>query len=109
MKSIITIIATSLLMSCSSDTKTAEVKLDSMQCMMCSLIVEESIASLEGVSKVDIDLKAKSGKVTYKASLINMGAIEKAIAAIGYNANETKAEPEAYANLEMCCKMPEGQ
>ena len=109
MKSIISIIAVGFLVSCSSDTKTAEVKLDSMQCMMCSMTVEESIASLEGVSKVDIDLKAKSGKVTYKASLINMGAIEKAIAAVGYNANETKAEPEAYANLEMCCKMPEGQ
>jgi periplasmic mercuric ion binding protein len=109
MKSIIIILATSFLMSCSSDTKTAEVKLDSMQCMMCSMTVEESIASLKGVSKVEIDLKAKSGKVTYKASLIDMGAIEKAIAAVGYNANETKADPEAYANLEMCCKMPEDQ
>ncbi|MEA1881434.1 MAG: heavy-metal-associated domain-containing protein [Candidatus Marinimicrobia bacterium] len=107
MKSIITIIATSLLMSCSSDTKTAELKLNSMQCMMCSINVEEAIADLEGVSKVEIDLKAKSGKVTYKASLIDMASIEKAITAIGYNANDTKADPGAYANLELCCKIPE--
>ena len=109
MKSIISIIAMSFLISCSSDTKTAELKLDSMQCMMCSMSVEEAVAELEGVSKVEIDLKAKSGKVTYKASLIDMGAIEKAITAIGYNANDEKANPEAYAKLDMCCQMPEGR
>ncbi len=48
MKSIISIIAMSFLISCSSDTKTAELKLDSMQCMMCSMSVEEAVADLEG-------------------------------------------------------------
>ena len=109
MKSIISIIAMSFLISCSSDTKTAELKLDSMQCMMCSMIVEEAVADLGGVSKVEIDLKAKTGKVTYKASLIDFPAIEKAITSIGYSVNDKKANPDAYANLELCCKMPEGQ
>ena len=108
MKSIISIIAMSFLISCSSDTKTAELKLDSMQCMMCSMSVEEAVAELEGVSKVDVDLKGKSGKVIYKASLIDLPAIEKAITSIGYNANDEKANPEAYAKLDMCCQMPEG-
>ena len=109
MKSIISIIVMSFLISCSSDTKTAELKLDSMQCMMCSMSVEEAVAELEGVSKVEIDLKAKSGKVTYKASIIDMNAIENAIAAVGYNANDKKADPEAYDKLDLCCKVPEAQ
>jgi len=52
MKSIISIIAMSFLISCNSDTKTAELKLDSMQCMMCSMSVEEAVADLEGVRKL---------------------------------------------------------
>ena len=80
-----------------------------MQCMMCSMNVEEAVAELEGVSKVEIDLKAKAGKVTYKASLIDFPAIEKAITSIGYSVNDKKADPDEYANLELCCKMPEGQ
>ena len=31
---------------------------------------------LDGVKKVEVDLKGKSGKVTYKASLIEMPIIE---------------------------------
>lgn len=109
MKTIISILAAGFLISCSGDTKTAELKLDSMQCMMCSISVEEAVAGLEGVSKVEIDLKGKSGKVTYKASLVDIAAIEKAVTSIGYNANDKKADPEAYAKLDMCCKVPEGK
>jgi len=109
MKTIISILAASLLMSCSSDTKTAELKLESMQCMMCSINVEDAVADLDGVQKVEVDLKGKKGKVTYKASLIDMPAIEKAITSIGYSVNDKKADPEAYSKLEICCKAPEDQ
>jgi len=109
MKTIISILAASLLMSCSSDTKTAELKLESVQCMMCSINVEDAVADLDGVQKVVVDLKGKKGKVTYKASLIDMPAIEKAITSIGYSVNDKKADPEAYSKLEICCKAPEDQ
>lgn len=109
MKTIINILAASLLISCSSDTKTAELKLESMQCMMCSINVEDAVADLDGVQKVEVDLKGKKGKVTYKASLIDMPAIEKAITSIGYSVNDKKADPEAYSKLEICCKAPEDQ
>ena len=109
MKTIISILAAYLLISCSSDTKTAELKLESMQCMMCSINVEDAVADLEGVKKVEVDLKGKKGKVTYTASLIDMPAIEKAITSIGYSVNDKKADPEAYSKLEICCKAPEDQ
>jgi hypothetical protein len=53
-----------------------------------------------------VDLEKKIGKVVYKAGVINLGVIEKAIAAIGYDANNTLAEPKAYSELDMCCKVP---
>ena len=109
MKSFISIMTIGLLISCSGDTKTAELKLESMQCLMCSINVEEAVAALDGVKKVEVDLKGKSGKVTYKASLIEMPIIEKAITTIGYSVIDKKADPEAYGKLEICCKAPEDQ
>lgn len=106
-KTIISIITASLLTSCSSDNKTAELKLDTMQCLMCSMKVEEVIVGLEGIKEIEVDLKSKSGKVTYKASLIDIGAIEEAITSIGYDVNGKKADQEAYEKLDICCKKAE--
>ena len=95
------------MMSCSSDKTTADLKLETMQCLMCSINVEEAIIDLDGVNKIEVDLKSKSGKVTYKASLIDLNTIEKAIISIGYDVNGKVADPVAYAKLEICCKKPE--
>ena len=38
--------------------------------------------------------------------VVDLAAIENAIAAVGYNANDTKADPKAYSELAMCCKVP---
>ena len=106
MKTLINILAISFLISCSNNNQTAELKLDTMQCLMCSMKVEEAVANLDGAKNVEIDLKSKSGKVTYKASLIDMASIEKAIQSIGYNVNGKVAASEAYEKLELCCKIP---
>jgi copper chaperone CopZ len=106
MKSHLIIIAIILLVSCNSDKRTADLKLDTMQCLMCSINVEEAIVDLEGVKKIEVDLKSKSGKVTYKASLIDLNTIEKAIVSIGYDVNGKVADPYAYEKLEICCKKP---
>tara|TARA_B110000014_G_C19560889_1_gene299338 strand:- start:90 stop:428 length:339 start_codon:yes stop_codon:yes gene_type:complete len=107
MKIFISIVSLSLLFSCSSDKTTADLKLDTMQCLMCSINVEEAIVDLDGVNKIEVDLKSKSGKVTYKASLIDLNTIEEAIISIGYNVNGKVADPVAYEKLEICCKKPE--
>ncbi|MDP6340182.1 MAG: heavy-metal-associated domain-containing protein [Candidatus Marinimicrobia bacterium] len=107
MKSIISMLAVGFLISCSGDIKTAELKLESMQCMMCASVVEEAVAALDGVKKVEVDLKGNSGKVTYKASILDLAAIENVITSVGYSVNDKKADSEAYAKLEICCKMPE--
>ena len=97
-----------LIIGCSgeAENKTAEIALNTIQCSMCSDKIASGLDKLEGVVKVDVDLEKKVGKVVYKAGVIDLGVIEKAIAAIGYDANDTPAEPKAYSGLDMCCKVP---
>ncbi len=89
-----------------ADNKTADIALKTIQCGMCSDKIASGLDKLEGVVKVDVDLEKKVGKVVYKAGVIDLSVIEKAIAAIGYDANDTPAEPKAYSGLDMCCKVP---
>ena len=107
-KLIILSLVLGLIFGCSgeSENKTAEIALNTIQCGMCTDKIASGLGKLEGVVKVDVDLEKKIGKVVYKAGVINLGVIEKAIAAIGYDANNTPAEPKAYSELDMCCKVP---
>lgn len=105
-KLIFSIIIVGIIISCSSDVKTAEVKLDTMQCGMCKSTISEGLANVEGIIKVKVDVENKLGRITYKSSILNLAAIEKVIASLGYNANDTKADPEVYDNLAPCCKVP---
>ena len=97
-----------LIIGCSgeAENKTAEIALNTIQCGMCTDKIASGLGKLDGVGKVDVDLEKKIGKVVYKAGVIDLGVIEKAIAAIGYDANDTPAEPKAYFGLDMCCKVP---
>jgi len=108
-KKLITLsLALGLIFGCSgeAENKTAEIVLNTIQCGMCTDKIASGLGKLEGVVKVDVDLEKKIGKVVYKAGVIDLGVIEKAIAAIGYDANDTPAEPKAYSGLDMCCKVP---
>ena len=97
-----------LIIGCSGETdnKTAEIALNTIQCGMCTDKIASGLGKLDGVVKVAVDLEKKIGKVVYKAGVIDLGVIEKAIAAIGYDANDTPAEQKAYSGLDMCCKVP---
>ena len=107
MKNIIFSMSLIFLASCSADKRTADLVLDSLQCLMCSVNVEESLLSLKGVKKIQVDLKNKSGKVVYNANVVDLLSIEKKIVSIGYNVNDKFADKEAYDKLELCCKKPE--
>ena len=91
---------------CSSEgEKHADVILSTVQCGMCKKTIESGMAKVIGISKFDVDLNTKVGHVTYKASTIELAAIEKAVSALGYQANNTEADPIVYKNLPDCCKI----
>ena len=89
-----------------AENKTAEIALNTIQCGMCTDKIASGLGKIEGVVKVDVDMEKKVGKVVYNAAIVDLNVIEKAIAAIGYDANDTPAESKAYSGLDMCCKVP---
>lgn len=106
MKKIIFSVIALFTISCSADKKSANLVLDSLQCLMCSVNVEESLLSLRGVKNIKVDLKNKSGKVVYNANVVDLKAIEERITSIGYSVNGKLADKNAYEKLEICCKKP---
>jgi hypothetical protein len=48
------------------------------------------------------------GHIEYKAGMVDLSAIEKAISALGYSANNTNADAAAYEALAACCKVGGG-
>ena len=91
----------------SDDEEKALVDLPSIQCGMCEKTIEGGLSKREGVVSIDVNIDEKNAKVVYEAGLIDLAGIEKAIAGLGYQANETMAVSEAYNDLTKCCKLPE--
>ncbi len=85
--------------------KTIKIKLKSMQCEICKNTISEAIEKVNGVAKVSVNLENKTAIVTFNADVTNKEEIEKAITAAGYDANDKKANQEAYNNLMECCKV----
>lgn len=88
--------------------KKAEIDiLTSAQCGMCKETLEKVMAFEKGVVTSELNLETKVLKVTYKPAKTSPEAIRKAISDAGYDADEVKADPEAYKKLADCCKKPE--
>ena len=82
-----------------------EISVNSIVCGMCVKKVEKTLKKVEGVKEVKVDLDEKKAYVTFDNSLTDISKLEDAITAAGYDANEKKADPEAYEKLHGCCKI----
>ena len=108
MKHLILTVSILGLFACGGDTTSVDIQLTSMQCGMCESTIEEGVKALDGVVAFDVDLDKKVGHIEYKAGLVDLSAIEKAISALGYSANNTQANAAAYEALAACCKVGGG-
>jgi copper chaperone CopZ len=87
---------------------TEEIKiLTSAQCDQCKTRIETAMAFEKGIVKTDLDVNSKVLTVTYKPSKTTPDKIRKAINEVGYDADNTLANPEAYSKLPACCKKPD--
>ncbi len=88
--------------------KIEEIKIQtSAQCEMCKSRIETAMAYEKGILKSDLNLEDKILSVTYKTGKITPEKIRKALNDLGYDADNTPAEPKAYAALPPCCKKPD--
>jgi copper chaperone CopZ len=84
--------------------ETADVSITTAVCEMCTNKIQTAIAEIEGVQEVNVDIKTRLAHVTFYSAKTNLAAIENAITALGYGANDKPADPAAFANLPDCCK-----
>lgn len=85
------------------------IKLSTMQCDVCKKNIENAVKKLDGIENVNVVVKEKVAHIDYDKSKTDISKIESTISAAGYDANDTKADPEAYKELDDCCKLPKDQ
>lgn len=93
--------------SMAQDTKKSsdEVKIKtSAVCGMCKDRIENDLSSEKGVKSVSVGTDTKIATVSYNPEKTDPAKIRIAISKIGYDADDVKADPEAYAKLPGCCK-----
>jgi periplasmic mercuric ion binding protein len=86
---------------------TVKIQTPGAQCEECKRRIEEYLKYEEGVTKVVVYPKSKYTQVTYFSDRTNIENIKTAIANIGYDADDVKANEESYKNLPKTCKRPE--
>lgn len=89
--------------------ETTMVNVPSIQCNSCKKAITSALKETDGVNDVDVDVKGKTVKVTFDKSKTDLSKIEATIVSAGYDANDKKADKDAYEKLDDCCKRPEDQ
>jgi mercuric ion binding protein len=77
------------------------------QCEMCKDRLETAFAYEKGVFSSSFDLETKDFTVYYNPKKTDPDKLRKAVNAVGYDADDTKADPIAYSKLPGCCRKPD--
>jgi mercuric ion binding protein len=86
---------------------TVKIQTPGALCDECKKRIEDYMKYEDGVTKVVVYPRSKYTMVTYLADRTNIENIKTAIANIGYDADDVKANEEAYKKLPKTCKKPE--
>ncbi len=74
------------------------------KCESCGGRLEDVLYKQKGIRKVYVDDKKMNIVVGYNPSKITTDEIKTLISRNGYDADDMKATPESYAELDDCCK-----
>lgn len=74
------------------------------QCETCGKNFQANMLKIKGVKMYELDDKNMTITVYYNGKKTDLPTIKTAISNLGYNADEVKANLEAYENLDGCCK-----
>ncbi len=73
-------------------------------CGSCKNRVETALLSISGIKHADMNVSKKNISVSFDASKITEKQIKTAISKTGFSAGDVPADPDAYDNLDDCCK-----
>lgn len=85
------------------------VNVSTVQCGTCKKNIETAVKKLEGIESINVDKVKKVAHINFNKNKTDLAKIEAAITAAGYDANDKKADPKAYSELDDCCKLPQDQ
>ena len=74
------------------------------ECETCGLKFKTEMLKIKGVKMYELDDQAMTFTVYYNGKKTDLQTIKIAISKLGYDADDVKADPEAYENLDGCCK-----
>jgi len=74
-----------------------------LECGTCGARLDDAVLGVPGVKNVVIQPEANTITVYYKTDKTTPEAIRNAIAAVGYDADDVKAEPAGFKELDGCC------
>lgn len=78
------------------------------KCGMCKKNIENAAKSVDGVEAAKWCMKGKKLTVAFDDSKTSVKAIQKKVAAAGYDTEKYKASKKAYNALHECCKYRDG-
>lgn len=74
------------------------------QCETCGKNFQANMLKIKGVKMYELDDKNMTITVYYNGKKTDLQTIKTAISNLGYDADDVKANLEAYGNLDGCCK-----
>lgn len=85
------------------NTETIEIKTSAV-CGMCKDKIEETLNYTKGVKFSELDVESKVVTIKFRADKITKERLIETINKIGYDADNSPANKEAYLALPGCCK-----
>ncbi len=73
-------------------------------CETCGQKFKTEMLKIKGLRMYELDEKAMTFTVYFNSKKTNIQTIREAISKLGYDADDVKADPKAYENLDQCCK-----
>ena len=74
------------------------------ECDSCGGKIEKDLGFDKGIRLVKLDEKAMTLTITYNPKKTTPDEIRDRISKLGYDADDVKADPQAYNDLDDCCK-----
>ncbi len=76
----------------------------SAQCDMCKKRIEDAVLAIAGVKSAVLDVKTAEITVVFNNTKSSADAISQTISKLGYDADNIKADHDAYHKLPACCQ-----
>ncbi len=79
--------------------------LTTAECNDCKERIEGMLNYTKGVKFGELDVPSRKVTVKFSPSVITLDEIKKKISELGYDADDVKANHDAYEKLPSCCKI----